>query len=73
MKGNGEWSVVSGRWPVSAENGRVDRSDDDRLMGGEGEASWSEENSQEFIDYGRYFVPERETQMAIINRLMPAG
>ena len=32
---------------------------------------WSEDNSQEFIDYGRYFVPERERQLAIISRLIP--
>lgn len=32
---------------------------------------WSEDNSQEFIDYGRYFVPAREAQIAIISRLIP--
>ena len=41
-------------------------------MGANEEAGWSEENSREFIDYGRYFVPERESQMAIISRLIPA-
>lgn len=29
-------------------------------------AGWSEENSQTFIDYGRYFVPNREQQIAIL-------
>lgn len=33
--------------------------------------SWSEENSQTFLDYGRYFVPEREHQLAIIATLIP--
>jgi tRNA (cmo5U34)-methyltransferase len=33
---------------------------------------WSEDNSQEFIDYGRYFVPQREAQVDIIYRLIPA-
>lgn len=42
-------------------------------MGVEEEARWSEENSQEFIDYGRYFVPERETQIDIVSRLIPAA
>ena len=27
---------------------------------------WNEEDSQEFIDNGRYFVPERETQMQTV-------
>ena len=35
--------------------------------------SWSEANSQTFIDYGRYFVPERERQIDTICRLIPAG
>jgi tRNA (cmo5U34)-methyltransferase len=33
---------------------------------------WDEEDSQSFIDYGRYFVPERETQIEIICDLIPA-
>lgn len=33
---------------------------------------WSEEESQEFIDYGRYFVPERELQMSTVCDLIPA-
>ncbi|HUY77350.1 MAG TPA: methyltransferase domain-containing protein, partial [Ktedonobacterales bacterium] len=33
---------------------------------------WDEEDSQFFIDYGRYFVPERETQIEIICDLIPA-
>jgi tRNA (cmo5U34)-methyltransferase len=32
---------------------------------------WSEENSQTFIDYGRYFVPNREQQIATIAALIP--
>ena len=32
---------------------------------------WTEEASQEFIDYGRYFVPARETQLNIISSLIP--
>ena len=27
---------------------------------------WEEENSQDFIDYGKYFVPDRETQINCI-------
>src|SRR5689334_25386760 len=34
--------------------------------------AWSEDNSQTFIDRGRYFVPERETQIQIICDLIPA-
>lgn len=30
---------------------------------------WSEEDSQTFLDYGRYFVPEREAQIAIVCEL----
>lgn len=33
---------------------------------------WSEGDSGEFIDYGRYFVPDREAQSDIISRLIPA-
>lgn len=36
-------------------------------------AAWSEQESQAFIDYGRFFVPERERQIASICRLIPAG
>jgi tRNA (cmo5U34)-methyltransferase len=32
---------------------------------------WNEDDSQTFIDYGRYFVPERETQFQIIRDLIP--
>lgn len=32
---------------------------------------WNEDDSQEFMDYGRYFVPDREAQLAIISRLIP--
>lgn len=34
-------------------------------------ASWSEDNSQAFIDYGRYFVPERELQIETICSAVP--
>jgi len=34
---------------------------------------WDEEDSQFFIDYGRYFIPERETQIEIICDLIPAS
>lgn len=34
--------------------------------------TWSEEASTTFIDYGRYFVPDRTRQMEIICRLIPA-
>lgn len=33
---------------------------------------WDESDSETFIDYGRYFVPERETQISIISDLIPA-
>lgn len=32
---------------------------------------WDEESSHTFIDYGRYFVPERETQLETIAALIP--
>ncbi len=34
--------------------------------------NWSEEASQTFIDFGRYFVPEREQQIATFVDLIPA-
>jgi tRNA (cmo5U34)-methyltransferase len=33
---------------------------------------WSEDDSREFINFGRYFVPEREVQLETICRLIPA-
>lgn len=37
-------------------------------------SSWSEADSQQFVDYGRYFVPEREQQIEMLCRLAsPAG
>lgn len=33
--------------------------------------AWNERDSQTFIDYGRYFVPEREMQIEIIGDLIP--
>jgi tRNA (cmo5U34)-methyltransferase len=32
---------------------------------------WSEQDSQAFIDFGRYFVPERERQVATVAGLIP--
>lgn len=34
-------------------------------------AGWSEQDSQAFVDFGRYFVPERERQIATICALIP--
>jgi tRNA (cmo5U34)-methyltransferase len=34
-------------------------------------ARWKEADSQEFIDYGRYYVPERELQIQILTALIP--
>jgi tRNA (cmo5U34)-methyltransferase len=33
-------------------------------------AEWNEQSSQLFIDYGRYFVPDRETQIRVICDLL---
>lgn len=33
--------------------------------------SWQESDSQDFIDYGRYFVPQREYQLQTIGDLIP--
>lgn len=33
--------------------------------------TWDEDNSRTFLDYGRYFVPERERQIGIIGELIP--
>jgi tRNA (cmo5U34)-methyltransferase len=32
---------------------------------------WEEENSQDFIDYGKYFVPDRKSQIHCICELIP--
>lgn len=32
---------------------------------------WEEENSQDFIDYGKYFVPDREVQIDCICEVIP--
>ena len=32
---------------------------------------WEEENSQDFIDYGKYFVPDREIQIRCICEVIP--
>jgi tRNA (cmo5U34)-methyltransferase len=34
-------------------------------------ARWGEDHSRSFLDYGRYFVPERERQIGIIADLIP--
>ena len=36
-----------------------------------GARHWDENNSRSFLDYGRYFVPERERQIGIIADLIP--
>ncbi|CDX20802.1 Methyltransferase type 12 [Mesorhizobium sp. ORS 3324] len=38
----------------------------------QGARHWDENNSRSFLDYGRYFVPERERQIDIITELIPA-
>lgn len=35
------------------------------------QTGWNEDDSQEFIDHGRYFVPEREEQVAAVLDLVP--
>ncbi len=35
-------------------------------------ASWRESDSQDFMDYGRYFVPQREYQLQTIADLVPS-
>jgi len=35
--------------------------------------TWDEEQSRLFIDYGRYFVPQRERQLSTITALLPAS
>jgi ubiquinone/menaquinone biosynthesis C-methylase UbiE len=35
------------------------------------EPEWTEGFSQDFIDYGRYFVPDREDQIQLISSLIP--
>ena len=37
----------------------------------ESNAGWSEENSRFFIDYARYFVPDRQSQIRTICSLVP--
>ena len=37
----------------------------------QGVRHWDEDNSRSFLDYGRYFVPERERQIGIIADLIP--
>lgn len=34
---------------------------------------WDEQDSQRFIDYGAYYVPEREVQIDLMCRLVPPG
>lgn len=33
---------------------------------------WSEQNSEQFINYGEYFIPDRQEQMELICQLIPA-
>ncbi len=35
------------------------------------DAHWDEENSQDFMDYGKYFVPDREDQIRCICEVLP--
>ncbi len=37
-----------------------------------GDQTWSEENSQYFVDYGAYFVPDRAVQIETMCALIPA-
>lgn len=39
---------------------------------GEPKPAWDEDSSRTFLDYGRYFVPERERQLTIIGDLIPS-
>ncbi|TGQ52581.1 class I SAM-dependent methyltransferase [Mesorhizobium sp. M1C.F.Ca.ET.193.01.1.1] len=39
----------------------------------QGARHWNENNSRSFLDYGRYFVPERERQIDMIADLIPAA
>ncbi|WFP61644.1 class I SAM-dependent methyltransferase [Mesorhizobium sp. WSM4904] len=39
----------------------------------QGDRHWDENHSRSFLDYGRYFVPERERQIDIIADLIPAA
>ncbi|MDX8520695.1 hypothetical protein [Mesorhizobium dulcispinae] len=39
----------------------------------QGAQHWNENNSRSFLDYGRYFVPERERQIDMIADLIPAA
>lgn len=34
---------------------------------------WTDQTAKTFIDYGRYFVPHRETQIEVICNLIPPG
>ncbi len=36
-------------------------------------SQWSERNSQDFIDYANYYVPDRNTQLEIIGALIPTS
>jgi tRNA (cmo5U34)-methyltransferase len=38
---------------------------------GEPRRTWDEDSSRTFLDYGRYFVPERDRQLTIIGDLIP--
>ena len=42
------------------------------MAGSEATPAWDEDSSRTFLDYGRYFVPERERQLQIICDLVPS-
>jgi tRNA (cmo5U34)-methyltransferase len=42
------------------------------MAANEPQTTWDEDSSRTFLDYGRYFVPERERQLAIIGDLIPS-
>jgi tRNA (cmo5U34)-methyltransferase len=38
----------------------------------ERQRAWDEDSSRTFLDYGRYFVPERDRQLTIVGDLIPS-
>lgn len=49
---------------ISSQDGKVSVMQDSVTT-----PQWEEENSQDFIDHGKYFVPDREVQIARIFNL----
>jgi tRNA (cmo5U34)-methyltransferase len=43
------------------------------MAGSEPKPAWDEDTARTFLDYGRYFVPERERQLQIICDLVPSA